>query len=69
MPASWNMGSVQKVRLEAIADLSSNHLVTEHAHRMLAGDAIAGLLQALAGQFVSDTGLDDALGVTSKAKS
>lgn len=38
-------------------------LEAEHANLMLAGDAITGLEQALAGQFVSDGKLDEALGV------
>lgn len=37
-------------------------LEAEHACLMLAGDAIDGLRQALAGQFVSDAELDAALG-------
>ena len=38
-------------------------LEAEHANLVLADDAIAGLRQALAGQFVSDDELDQALGV------
>ena len=39
-------------------------LEAEHANLVLAEDAVAGLRQALAGQFVSDDDLDEALGVT-----
>jgi PHD/YefM family antitoxin component YafN of YafNO toxin-antitoxin module len=39
-------------------------LEAEHANLVLAEDAINGLRQALAGQFVSDDELDQALGVT-----
>ena len=38
-------------------------LEAEHANLVLADDAITGLRQALAGQFVSDEALDQALGV------
>jgi PHD/YefM family antitoxin component YafN of YafNO toxin-antitoxin module len=38
-------------------------LEAEHAHLVLAEDALTGLRQALAGQFVSDKDLDQALGV------
>lgn len=38
-------------------------LEAEHAHLVLAADAIAGLQQAAAGQFVPDADLDAALGV------
>ena len=38
-------------------------LEAEHAHLVLADDATTGLRQALAGQFVSDEVLDQALGV------
>ena len=38
-------------------------LEAEHANLVLAEDAITGLRQALAGQFVSDEDLDEALGV------
>lgn len=38
-------------------------LEAEHASLVLAEDAITGLQQALAGQFVSDDELDEALGV------
>lgn len=38
-------------------------LEAEHASLVLADDAITGLQQALAGQFVSDDELDEALGV------
>lgn len=37
-------------------------LEAEHANLVLAEDAIAGLRQALAGEFVSDEALDQALG-------
>ncbi len=40
-------------------------LESEHASLVLAEDAITGLKQALAGQFVSDEELDQALGGTS----
>ncbi|BEP52496.1 MULTISPECIES: type II toxin-antitoxin system Phd/YefM family antitoxin [Variovorax] len=40
-------------------------LESEHASLVLAEDAITGLRQALAGQFVSDEELDRALGVAS----
>lgn len=39
-------------------------LEAEHASLVLAEDAITGLQQALAGHFVSDDELDEALGVT-----
>ena len=39
-------------------------LEAEHAHLVLAQDAIAGLKEALSGQFVADAELDEALGVT-----
>ena len=39
-------------------------LEAEHANLILAADAISGLGQALAGQFVSDDELDQALGVS-----
>lgn len=39
-------------------------LEAEHASLVLAEDAIIGLQQALAGQFVSDAALDEALGIT-----
>jgi len=39
-------------------------LEAEHAHLVLAEDAIAGLKEALSGEFVSDDELDRALGVT-----
>lgn len=38
-------------------------LEAEHASLVLAEDAVTGLGQALAGQFVPDAELDDALGV------
>jgi PHD/YefM family antitoxin component YafN of YafNO toxin-antitoxin module len=38
-------------------------LETEHAKLVLAEDAVAGLKQALSGQFISDAELDEALGV------
>ena len=38
-------------------------LESEHANLVLANDAITGLRQALAGQFVSDEELNQALGV------
>jgi hypothetical protein len=38
-------------------------LEAEHANLLLADDAITGLQQALAGQFVSDDELDQALGI------
>jgi PHD/YefM family antitoxin component YafN of YafNO toxin-antitoxin module len=38
-------------------------LEAEHAHLVLAEDAITGLKEALAGQFLSDDELDKALGV------
>ncbi|RQP25454.1 type II toxin-antitoxin system Phd/YefM family antitoxin [Albitalea terrae] len=38
-------------------------LEAEHANLVLAQDAITGLQQALAGQFVSEEELDEALGV------
>ena len=38
-------------------------LETEHANIVLAEDAIIGLKQALAGEFVSDEEFDEALGV------
>lgn len=38
-------------------------LEAEHARLVLAEDAIAGLQQALAGQFVTDEALDQALGL------
>lgn len=38
-------------------------LEAEHANLVLADDAVTGLRQALAGQFVSDAELDHALGV------
>ncbi len=41
-------------------------LEAEHAHLVLAEDAIAGLKEALSGQFVSDADLDEALGVGSR---
>jgi PHD/YefM family antitoxin component YafN of YafNO toxin-antitoxin module len=40
-------------------------LEEEHARLVLAEDAITGLRQALAGQFVSDDDLDEALGLKS----
>ncbi|MFV0678649.1 type II toxin-antitoxin system Phd/YefM family antitoxin [Variovorax sp. tm] len=40
-------------------------LESEHANLVLAEDAIAGLREALAGQFVSDEELDQALGTAS----
>lgn len=40
-------------------------LEAEHANLVLADDAITGLRQALAGQYVSDEDLDAALGVES----
>jgi PHD/YefM family antitoxin component YafN of YafNO toxin-antitoxin module len=40
-------------------------LEAEHANLVLANDAITGLQQALAGQFVSDHELDQALGMAS----
>ena len=39
-------------------------LESEHASLVLTQDAIAGLRQALAGQFVTDEELDQALGVS-----
>ena len=39
-------------------------LEAEHANLVLADDAITGLKEALAGEFVSDDELDEALGVT-----
>lgn len=39
-------------------------LEAEHAHLVLAGEAIMGLKEALAGQFVSDDALNQALGIT-----
>jgi hypothetical protein len=39
-------------------------LEAEHANLVLADDAVAGLKQALSGQFASDDELDEALGVT-----
>jgi hypothetical protein len=39
-------------------------LEAEHASLVLADDAVTGLRQALAGQYVSDEELDQALGVT-----
>jgi hypothetical protein len=39
-------------------------LEAEHANLVLADDAVTGLKQALAGEFVSDEELDRALGVT-----
>ena len=42
-------------------------LESEHARLVLANDAIAGLRQALAGQYLSDEELDQALGVTPAA--
>lgn len=39
-------------------------LEAEHAKLVLVDDAITGLKQALAGEFVSDDELDEALGVT-----
>ena len=39
-------------------------LEAEHANLVLAEDAVAGLRQALTGQFVPDDDLDEALGVT-----
>ena len=39
-------------------------LEAEHAHLVLADDAVTGLQQALSGQFVSDDELVEALGVT-----
>ena len=36
----------------------------EHANLVLADDVITGLKEALSGAFVSDDGLDEALGVT-----
>ena len=39
-------------------------LEAEHANLLLAEDAVAGLGQALAGQYVADEALDEALGVT-----
>jgi PHD/YefM family antitoxin component YafN of YafNO toxin-antitoxin module len=41
-------------------------LEAEHANLVLAEDAIIGLREALAGQFVSDEELDQALGVASR---
>ena len=41
----------------------SHALESEHANLVMAEDAIAGLRQAVAGQFVSDEELDQALGV------
>ena len=41
-------------------------LESEHANLVLAEDAIIGLREALAGQFVSDEELDQALGVASR---
>lgn len=38
-------------------------LEAEHANMVLAGDALIGLRQALAGQFVSDEAVDRALGI------
>ncbi|MDM0109688.1 hypothetical protein QTH97_32545 [Variovorax sp. J22R24] len=40
-------------------------LESEHANLVLTEDAITGLRQALAGPFVSDEALDQALGVSS----
>ena len=37
----------------------------EHGNSLLAGDAVTGLLQALAGKFLFDEKLDGALGVSS----
>jgi len=42
-------------------------LEAEHANLVLAEDAITGLQQALAGQFVSEEELDKALGVVAPA--
>lgn len=39
-------------------------LEAEHANLVLADDATTGLKQALAGEFVSDDALDEALGAT-----
>jgi hypothetical protein len=39
-------------------------LEAEHASLVLADDAVTGLRQALAGQYLSDEELDQALGVT-----
>jgi len=47
------------------AALPYHALEAEHASLVLAEDAITGLRQALAGQFVSDEELDQALGVAS----
>jgi hypothetical protein len=44
----------------------SEALEAEHANLVLAEDAITGLKQALAGQFVSDDELDQALGVAAR---
>jgi PHD/YefM family antitoxin component YafN of YafNO toxin-antitoxin module len=41
-------------------------LEAEHANLVLAEDAVIGLREALAGQFVSDEELDQALGVASR---
>lgn len=42
-------------------------LEAEHANLVLTQDAIVGLGEALAGQFVSDADLDKALGISSAA--
>jgi PHD/YefM family antitoxin component YafN of YafNO toxin-antitoxin module len=39
-------------------------LEAEHSHLVLAQDAVKGLNEALAGHFISDDELDEALGVT-----
>jgi len=40
-------------------------LEAEHANLVLAADATTGLRQALAGEFISDSALDEALGAAS----
>lgn len=53
-------------RFASVSDAIGNQAFeSEHASLVLAEDAITGLRQALAGQFVSDEQLDQALGVAS----
>jgi hypothetical protein len=46
-----------------VVPISGDTLEAEHAKLVLAEDAITGLRQALAGHYVSDEALDQALGL------
>ncbi len=58
-PSRCSRGRVNARRLDYFHALEA-----EHANLVLAEDAVTGLRQALGGQFVSDSELDEGLGVT-----